>query len=151
MNQKKNRCAIYCRLSVDDGIDQESQSISNQKQVLTEYCLENKFKIVDVYIDDGFSGTNFDRPAFKKMIERIEQGDIDIVITKDLSRLGRDYLKTGYYTEQYFPEHQVRYLALNDRVDTNEGLDDMIPLKNIMNEFYARDISKKVSYHLSLR
>ena len=146
MNQKKNRCAIYCRLSVDDGIDQESQSISNQKQVLTEFALENKFKIVDTFIDDGYSGTNFDRPAFKKMIERIEQGDIDIVITKDLSRLGRDYLKTGYYTEQYFPEHQVRYLALNDRVDTNDGLDDMIPLKNIMNEFYARDISKKVRF-----
>jgi len=149
MNQKKNRCAIYCRLSVDDGIDQESQSISNQKQVLTEFCLENKFKIIDTFIDDGYSGTNFDRPAFKKMIERIEQGDIDIVITKDLSRLGRDYLKTGYYTEQYFPEHQVRYLALNDRVDTNEGLDDMIPLKNIMNEFYARDISKKVRFTVS--
>lgn len=149
MNQKKNRCAIYCRLSVDDGIDQESQSIQNQKEVLTEYCNDNKFKIVDVFIDDGYSGTNFDRPSFKKMIERIEQGDIDIVLTKDLSRLGRDYLKTGYYTEQYFPEHNVRYLALNDRVDTSEGLDDMIPLKNIMNEFYARDISKKVRFTVS--
>lgn len=146
MTQKKNRAAIYCRLSVDDGVDQDSQSISNQKEVLTEYCLNNDFTIENIYVDDGISGTTFERPGFQKMIEAIEQGKVDIVVTKDLSRLGRDYLQTGYYTEIYFPEHEIRYIALNDRVDTNEGLDDLVPIKNIMNEFYARDISKKVRF-----
>lgn len=146
---EKNRAAIYCRLSVDDGIDQDSQSINNQKEVLTEYCLNNDFIIENIYIDDGISGTTFERPGFNKMIESIEQGNIDIVVTKDLSRLGRDYIMSGYYTEQYFPEHNVRYIALNDRVDTKEGLDDIVPLKNIMNEFYARDISKKIRFTVS--
>ena len=146
MKEKKNRAAIYCRLSVDDGVDQQSQSIANQKEVLTEYCLENGFIIENIYIDDGISGTTFDRPGFNKMISSIENGNIDIVITKDLSRLGRDYLSAGYYTEKYFPEHNIRYIAINDKVDTAQGLDDIVPLKNIMNEFYARDISKKIRF-----
>ena len=145
MNNKRNNTAIYCRLSNDDGTDTISQSISNQREILTRYVIEHGWLIYDIYVDDGYSGTNFDRPGFKKMIEDIEKGNIDIVITKDLSRLGRDYLETGRFTEQYFPDHNIRYIALNDNVDTGlKELDDFVPFKNIINEWYAKDISKKI-------
>ena len=114
MSQKKlrNRTALYCRLSVEDGDINVSQSIENQKNILTKYCLEHDLNIYNVYIDDGFSGTNFNRPGFIKMKEDIESGFIDIVITKDLSRLGRDYLEVGTYIEKYFPDNNIRYIAL---------------------------------------
>ena len=114
----QSRVAIYCRLSRDDGNVDESQSIQSQKAILTEYAIKNNFVIHDIYIDDGYSGTDFNRPSFLRMLEDIEHNKIHIVITKDLSRLGRNYIQTGYYTEDYFPKHNVRYIAINDSFDT---------------------------------
>lgn len=140
--------AIYCRLSKDDGTE-ESQSIQSQKEILKEYVDKQGWNLVDYYIDDGYSGTNFNRPSFQKLINDIELGKIHIVITKDLSRLGRNYLQTGYYTEEYFPSKNIRYIALNDKFDTfNEDNNDFIPFKNIINEWYAKDISKKIRFTL---
>lgn len=138
------KTAIYCRLSLDDGSLGESGSIQTQKMMLEKYCRDNNFTIKEVYIDDGYSGLNFDRPAFKRLTADIESGNINLVITKDLSRLGRDYLQTGYYTEQYFPLHNVRYIAVNDGVDTLIDNNDIAPFKNILNDMYAKDTSRKV-------
>ena len=148
MQQPGYNTAIYCRLSRDDG-NEESQSIASQKEILTKYVTEQGWNITDVYVDDGYSGTDFNRPAFKRLISDIEIGRVNIVVTKDLSRLGRNYIQTGYYTEEYFPDHNVRYIAVNDRFDTfhDEG-NDFIPFKNIINEWYAKDISKKVRFTL---
>lgn len=141
--QQKNRTAIYCRLSRDDG-DGESMSILNQREMLSRYANENGFSIYKIYIDDGYSGTNFERPQFKQMIADIENGLIDVVITKDLSRLGREYLQTGSYIEIFFPANNVRYIAGNDGVDTSTGENEFLGIKNIINEFYAKDTSRKV-------
>jgi len=142
------RTAIYCRLSREDG-NEESQSIQAQKEILVEYVNKQGWQIVDVYADDGWSGTNFNRPDFARLLEDIELGKIDLVITKDLSRLGRHYIQTGYYIEEYFPEHNVRYIALNDGYDTSkEDGNEFVPFKNIINEWYAKDISKKVRFTL---
>ena len=143
MTQQQNRAALYCRLSVDDG-DGESMSVANQREMLTRYAKEKGFFVQKVYIDDGYSGTNFNRPQFKKMIADIENGLIDIVITKDLSRLGREYLQTGSYIEIFFPSYNVRYIAVNDGVDTAHGDNEFLGFRNIINEFYAKDISKKI-------
>ncbi len=136
--------AVYCRLSKDDMTHGESSSIQNQKLMLTKYATEQNWHIYDYYVDDGISGTTFEREGFKRMIDDIEDGKINLVITKDLSRLGRDYLKTGYYTEVFFPENNVRYIALNDGIDTLNSNNDIAPFKNILNEMYAKDISRKV-------
>lgn len=136
MERTLYNAAIYCRLSQDDERTGTSLSIQNQKALLTEYARENGWRVADCYIDDGISGTTFERGDFKRMLEDIEQGKINMVLTKDLSRLGRDYLKTGYYTEVYFPEHGVRYIALNDGIDTLHQSDEIIPFKNILNEMY---------------
>ena len=141
--QQKNRTALYCRLSREDG-DGESMSIANQREMLTRYAQEHGFFVHKVYPDDGYSGTSFDRPGFQEMIDDIEAGEIDVVITKDLSRLGREYLKAGYFIEIYFADKNVRYIAVNDGVDTARGDNEFVGIRNIMNEFYARDISKKV-------
>lgn len=133
------KTSIYCRLSLDDGSLGESGSIQKQKMMLEKYCRDNNFTIKEVYIDDGYSGLNFDRLAFKRLIADIESGKINLVITKDLSRLDRDYLQTGYYTEQYFPLHNVRYIAVNDGVDTLIDNNDIAPFKNILNDMYAKD------------
>jgi len=135
---------IYCRLSLDDGSVGESGSIQTQKMMLEKYCKDNNYTIKEIYIDDGVSGLTFDRDGFKRMLKDIEAGKINMVITKDLSRLGRDYLQTGYYTEQYFPLHNVRYIAINDGVDTLIDNNDMAPFKNILNDMYAKDLSRKV-------
>ena len=142
--------AIYCRLSKDDGSESESCSIQNQKETLTEYVTKQGWSIYDVYIDDGYTGTNFDRPNFKRMIDDIEHKRVNLVITKDLSRLGRNYIQTGMYTEDYFPSRDVRYIALNDRFDStkDDSDNDIAPFKNIMNEWYPKDISKKVLFTL---
>ena len=116
--QPKYNTALYLRLSKDDGTDSESSSIQTQKEMLTRYCRENGFAISQIYIDDGWSGTNTNRPSFQRMLSDIEDGKINCVITKDLSRLGRNYLETGSFTEIYFPEHNVRYIAVTDGVDT---------------------------------
>lgn len=138
--------AIYCRLSRDDGMEQDSSSIQTQKEMLTRYCHENGFTPYQLYIDDGWSGTNSERPDFQRMLSDIEDGKINCVITKDLSRLGRNYLETGGYTEIFFPEHSVRYIAVTDGVDTANGSTmDITPFKNLLNDMYARDISKKIT------
>lgn len=137
--------ALYLRLSRDDELQGESNSISTQRLMLRKYAEQNNFKIVDEYVDDGFSGTNFERPSFKRMISDIENGKINCVITKDLSRLGRNYLLTGQYIELFFPAHNVRYIAIDNGVDSdNEQSNEFTPFLNIINEFYAKDISKKV-------
>ena len=142
---KVYRVAAYCRLSKDDGSDNESASIATQKAIIGAYINEHGWLLADTYVDDGYTGTNFDRPAFKRMIADIENGKIDCVITKDLSRLGRNYLDCGLYQEVFFPEHGVRYIAINDAVDTEnrKGM-DITPFRNILNEMYAADISMKV-------
>ena len=138
--------ALYERLSREDGDKPESDSIINQQHLLRDYCnRHSEFTVVDDYIDDGFTGTNFRRPSFLRMIADIEKGKIDCVIVKDLSRFGRDYIDMGYYLERYFPEKRVRFIALNDHIDSiNGAYDMMLPLKNVFNTQYARDISEKV-------
>ena len=142
---------LYIRLSREDN-DKNlmSESITNQKSLLTQYVKENNLKLVDIYIDDGYSGTNFDRPAFKKMIDDILKGKINMVITKDMSRLGRDYIGTGELIEKFFPIHKVRYLAVTDNIDTylDSSNNDIAPFKAIMNDMYAKDISKKIKSSL---
>lgn len=140
------RVGIYTRLSIDDRTDGESVSIDTQKKILTEFVRNKGWQIAKMYVDDGYSGGNFDRPDFQRMIQDIENKEIDCVITKDLSRLGRNYIDCGFYLEIYFPEHQVRYIAVNDGVDTiNNTSMDITPFKNILNEMYVKDISVKVS------
>ena len=136
--------ALYCRLSQDDMIDGESNSITNQKLILKKYADDNGFKNIVFYVDDGISGTTFERAGFQAMMSDIESGKVGIVITKDLSRLGRDYLKTGEYVEIIFPDHDVRYIAINDNVDTFKGDNEFMAFKNIFNDWYARDCSKKI-------
>jgi len=148
-NQKTKsfRVGLYIRLSREDGDKEESSSVTNQREILKRYVSEQEnFFIVKEYVDDGYTGTNFDRPGFKRMIEDIEEGIIDTVITKDLSRLGRERLGVGHYTEIYFPEHNVRYIALLDNIDTyfDAGMNDMAPFKGVINDMYVRDISKKI-------
>ena len=145
------KVAIYIRLSkedVDRGYD-ESESIKNQRTLLTKY-VENlgwNYKLIDIYIDQGFTGTNFNRPDFQRMIKDIEFGKINMVITKDLSRLGRDYIETGEYIEKWFPEKNVRYISVTDGIDTfanNNGNNDIAPFKSILNDMYSKDLSKKI-------
>ncbi len=144
--------ALYLRLSKDDGTDADSSSIQTQREMLTRYCRENGFIIADYYIDDGYSGKNFERPSFKRMKSDIEDGKINCVITKDLSRLGRNHIETSIYIEMYFPEHGVRYIALTDGVDTDSGAAmDITPFKNLLNDMYVQDISRKVKSALLAR
>jgi len=135
---------LYCRLSKDDEQSGESVSIGTQRSILTEYCLQRGYTIYKVYTDDGYSGLNFNRPGFKELLEDVERGAVNMVITKDLSRLGRDYIMTGYYSEIFFQTKGVRYIALADDVDSLKGTNEIAPFKNILNEMYARDVSKKV-------
>ena len=149
---KKYIAALYCRLSKDDGSTNESMSLYSQKAMLKQYAEQNDIAIYDYYVDDGYSGTNFERPAFKKMITDIENGKINCVITKDLSRLGRNYLESGAYIEMYFPQKNVRYIAITDGIDTINSYEfDIMPFKNILNEMYAKDTSKKVKSALKSR
>lgn len=149
---KKYIAALYCRLSKDDGSTNESMSIYSQKAMLKQYAEQNNIAVYDYYVDDGYSGTNFERPAFKKMITDIENGKINCVITKDLSRLGRNYLESGVYIEMYFPQKNVRYIAITDGIDTINSYEfDIMPFKNILNEMYAKDTSKKVKSALKSR
>ena len=141
---KTNKVAIYCRLSRDDGDISESSSITNQKEMLIEYAKNNNWDIYNIYIDDGYSGGNFNRPGWNKLLEDLKDKNFNILITKDLSRLGRNYLETGYYTEEFFPENNIRYIAVNDNYDSNNEDNDLTPFKNIINQWYLKDISKKV-------
>lgn len=137
--------ALYCRLSQDDGNVGDSDSIVNQKKILAEYAERNAYTPYQFYIDDGFSGTNFERPQFKQMIEDAQKGIVKRIICKDLSRFGRDYIKVGLYTEFIFPDKDIHFIAVNDDVDSNVQKDnDLAPFKNLFNEWYARDTSKKI-------
>lgn len=137
--------ALYGRLSRDDELVGDSNSIVNQKEMLAKYAKEHGFTNTAFYIDDGFSGTNFNRPDFQRMMSDAEEGKIATIIVKDMSRFGRDYIMVGYYTEIYFPNSDIRFIAINDQVDTVSATDnDFTPFKNIMNEWYAKDTSKKI-------
>ena len=137
------RAALYLRLSRDDtGRAGESESIANQRRLLHDYALRQGWPVVAEYADDGVSGTTFDRPQFQKMLCEIPQRGINLILIKDLSRLGRDYLETGRYLERYFPEHGVRVVAVGDAVDTAHE-DIFLPMRNYINELYARDTSGK--------
>ena len=144
--------ALYCRLSKDDGTNNESMSISTQKTMLKDYAKRNGFLNCQFYVDDGYSGTNYDRPAFRQLIEDIQDGEVSTLITKDLSRLGRNYLETGTYIEVFFPNHDVRYIAINDGVDSIDNAQmDITPFRNIINEMYAKDTSRKIKSALHAR
>ena len=136
--------ALYCRLSRDDELQGDSNSIINQKKILQRYALDHGYKNYRFYIDDGISGTTFNRPGFQQMIADIEAGLVNRVIIKDMSRLGRDYLQVGMYTEIMFPEHDIHFIAVNDGVDSTQGDNEFTPFRNIINEWYAKDTSKKI-------
>lgn len=138
------RTALYLRLSRDDDNRGESESIQNQRSLLREYAARQGFAVVEEYVDDGWSGTNFNRPRFQDMLRDMEQGRFDIVLVKDLSRLGRDYIQTGRYLELVFPEKGIRFIAVNDGIDTARTDTDMAPFRNVVNEMYARDTSRKI-------
>lgn len=147
------RAGLYCRLSKDDEGTGESASIQTQKAMLAQYAAEHGLAVIDTYADDGYSGLDFERPGFQRMVADIEEGRIDCVVTKDLSRLGRDHLKVGFYTEIFFPSKKVRYIAVNDGVDSASGGggEDFSALKSVINEFYSRDVSRKVRTSIRAR
>jgi DNA invertase Pin-like site-specific DNA recombinase len=137
--------ALYCRLSRDDELQGDSNSIKNQKTILQKYADDNGFTNTEFFVDDGYSGTNFDRPDWQRLISQVEEGRIGTIIVKDMSRLGRDYLKVGYYTEVLFPGSDIRFIAINNNVDSaNQQDSDFTPFLNIINEWYAKDTSKKI-------
>ena len=143
-NYPDNITALYARLSQEDALDGESNSIANQKKILLKYAMDNGFPNPTFFIDDGVSGVTFDRPGWNEMIGLSEAGKVKTVIVKDMSRMGRDYLKVGYYTESFFAERDIRYIAINDGVDSDKGDNDFTPFRNLFNDFYARDTSKKI-------
>ena len=145
-NQYENKItALYCRLSQEDELKGDSNSIQNQRAILEKYAKDNGFENIEVFVDDGYSGVSFNRPDFQRLLEMMEQGKVAALITKDLSRLGRNYIEVGQYTEMLFPRWEVRYIAINDNYDSlyNEG-NELAPFKNLFNEWYARDTSKKI-------
>lgn len=143
-NYPDNITALYARLSQEDALDGDSNSIVNQKKILLKYAEDNGFPNPTFFIDDGVSGVTFDRPGWNEMIGLAEAGKVKTVIVKDMSRMGRDYLKVGYYTESFFAERDIRYIAINDGVDSDKGDNDFTPFRNLFNDFYARDTSKKI-------
>jgi len=149
---KNKKTALYCRLSKDDERQGESLSIESQKLMLSNYAREHRLMPYKFYVDDGYSGLNFDRPGFQSMLDDISDGVVGTVVTKDLSRLGRDYLSVGQYTEIFFPTHGIRYIAVYDNVDTeNTQVNDFAAIKNVMNEFYSRDNSRKIKAAITSR
>ncbi len=149
MNQRNQTdgkvTALYCRLSQEDAQQGDSNSIQNQKVILERYAIDHNFTNIQFYVDDGYSGTTFNRPDFQRMLSDMEAGRIGVLITKDLSRLGRNYLEAGRYIEMVFPEYNVRYVAINDQVDSaNKDSNDLMPFRNVFNEWFARDTSKKI-------
>ena len=146
-------CFVQCRGPLREfyRTDNDSNSIINQKKLLQKYAKEHGFENTRNYVDDGYTGTNFNRPGFQKLLEDIDMGYVSVVIVKDMSRLGRDYLQVGYYTDTYFPDRDIRFIAINDCVDSADGENELAPFRNIMNEMYARDISRKVRSSHRLR
>ena len=151
MKQQVYNTALYLRLSRDDENYGDSVSIETQRTILNQFVKENGFHVVDEYVDDGWSGTNFDRPEFNRMIEDVESGKINCIITKDLSRFGREHVMMGYYLEFYFVEKDVRYIAVSDGEDTEKGLSDFVPFKNLFNEWFAKDTSRKIKACMSAK
>ena len=143
-NYPDNITALYARLSQEDALDRESNSIANQKKILLKYAKDNGFPNPTFFIDDGVSGVTFDRPGWNEMIRLSEAGKVKTVIVKDMSRMGCNYLKVGYYTESFFAERDIRYIAINDGVDSDKGDNEFTPFRNLFNDFYARDTSKKI-------
>ncbi len=144
-SSKQKITALYCRLSRDDELKGDSNSIVNQKRMLKDYAAEHGFKNAEYFVDDGYSGTDFERPAWRSLSRRIKRGEVSTLIVKDLSRLGRDYIKVGIYTDIIFPEAEVRFIAINNAVDSASDYEnDMLPFINIFNEFYAKDTSRKI-------
>ena len=147
MSDTNKITALYCRLSHEDELAGESNSISNQKDILQKYADEHGFYNTAFYIDDGYTGVDFERPAFKRMIDDVDNGRIGTIITKDLSRLGRNHLHVGLYTEEYFPRRNVRYIAINNNIDSDNpdsSAVDMAAFYNIFNEFHVKDTSRKI-------
>lgn len=137
--------ALYARLSRDDELEGDSNSIVHQREILSEYARKHGFENIRFYADDGYSGTNFDRPDFQRMMADAQAGLIKTIIVKDMSRFGRDYIMVGYYTEILLPQADIRFIAVNDGVDTdNQADNDFTPFRNIINEWYAKDTSKKI-------
>lgn len=146
MNKQSEKItALYCRLSRDDELQGDSNSIVNQKNILEKYAKDNHFLNIRFFVDDGFSGTNFNRPSWNELLTLIEDNQVGTLIVKDMSRLGRDYLKVGFYTEVLFVEKNIRFIAINNNIDSaNQTDSDFTPFLNLMNEFYVRDTSKKI-------
>ena len=152
MKQSDKITALYCRLSRDDELAGDSNSIVNQKAILSKYAQENGFRNVEYFVDDGYSGANFQRPDWQRLISLVEEGKIGTIITKDMSRIGRNYLGVGMYTEVTFPQNNVRFIAVNNSVDSsNQQENDFTPFMNIINEYYVKDGSKKVRASLKLK
>lgn len=141
--RKETTAALYVRLSRDDNLEGDSYSITNQKKLLTKVAKEKGYKNLLVYCDDGISGVTMNRPGYIQMIQDIENNKISAVFVKDLSRLGRNYIEVGKLTEEFFPDNDIRLVAVSDCIDTFEGENELAPIKNLFNEWYARDISKK--------
>ena len=137
LKQQIKITALYCRLSRDDEYSGDSVSIQTQKTLLGQFAKERGFTNCEYFVDDGYSGTNYNRPDFQRMLNLVGDGQVGIIIVKDLSRLGRDYLQTGFYTEVVFPEHNVRFIAINDNVDSAAGDNEFAPFKNIINEMIS--------------
>ena len=146
VSPEKYNCALYCRLSNEDELDGESNSIKNQRDILERYAKENNLNVYGVYIDDGFSGTNFDRPDFQRMIKDLENKKVNMVIVKDTSRLGRDYIEFGNYIERIFPQNQIRVVCILENYDSeiDNGVADTLPFRAVMNDMYAKETSKKI-------
>ena len=144
MLDRQKITVLYCRLSNEDALDGESNSIANQKAILTKYAKEHGFINSRIFVDDGYTGTNFNRPGIQEALSLVEQGLVENFIVKDMSRFGRDYLQVGQYTELVFPSYDVRFIAIHDGVDSAKGDNDFTPFRNLFNDFYAKDTSKKV-------
>jgi len=151
LNQEEKITALYLRLSRDDEQDGESNSISTQKALLNDFAKRNKFRNIKVFVDDGVSGVTFNRDGFKELMQLIESDKVETIIVKDMSRLGRNYLEVGQLTETVFPMHNIRFIAVNDGVDSAKGEDDFTPFRNIMNEWYAKDMSRKMRSSLKTK
>lgn len=141
---KVYNAALYMRLSRDDTNYSDSVSIESQRMILRKYAEDHHLQIYDEYVDDGWSGTNFDRPDFQRMMQDVNDGKVNCIITKDLSRFGREHVVMDYYLEFVFPEKHVRYIAVSENEDTEQGLSDFVPFKNLFNEWHAKDTSRKI-------
>ena len=144
MQQSSKITALYCRLSQDDALDGESNSITNQKALLAKYAADHNLKNTVFFVDDGYSGTTWNRPGFEEMMREVEDYNVSTLIVKDLSRLGREYSHMGKLQDFIFPAYDVRFIAINDDVDSAKGENDFAVIKNVFNDFYAKDTSKKI-------